>query len=115
MDLATKPDPLICPRKFCFHWQLGELTTVDTPVPSSATQGCLCPFGVCTRLDSAGGDRDWYEPHEPNLAEAGLPWFFFIPTPAQLRAEFRARYHEESEALWGREPSKAKSTAAVLC
>ncbi len=84
-------------------WQMGEGILPETPEPVSVAQGCRCPCGLCTRLDAEQGDHDWYEPHEPNLRQAGLPWFYFIPTPAKLVPDLRTSYIEESEALWGEE------------
>ena len=64
--------------------------------------GCACSFGVCTRLDKEGGCRDFYEPCEPRLEEAGLPWFYFV-TLACLHPTFHARFKRESKAHWGSE------------
>jgi hypothetical protein len=63
---------------------------------------CGSPFGICTRYDAEQGDYDWYEPHEPNLDEAGLPWFYFIANPDKLVPEWRRKYIEETEPLWGK-------------
>lgn len=62
----------------------------------------MCNFGLCTRLDPVGGDRDWYEPDEPDLEEAGLPWFYFA-SPRSLAPGLSERYIDESETLWGNE------------
>ena len=103
-----KPDPTVCPRQFCFfwqpsnHWQRGR--TAEERL--YATEGkCLCEFGLCTRLDAERGDRDWYESDGPDLAEAGLPWFYFYASPASIteRNGMREKYINDSEALWGRE------------
>ncbi|MDY7226827.1 hypothetical protein [Hyalangium rubrum] len=85
---SLKPSPQICPRTFCFHFQPagsrvapGLHENVDAALkqalPISEDQ-CGCSFGVCTRLDALKGDRDWYEPNEPELERAGLPWSFFM-------------------------------------
>ena len=83
-----KPAALECPREFCFLW--------DTSAAS-----CGCPFGLCTRLDSERGKHDFYEPHEPNLARAGLPWFYFIPDADKLANESKEEYEREAKRLWG--------------
>ena len=62
---------------------------------------CGCAFGLCTRVDAANGDHDWYEPSEPNLARADLPWFYFIPSIENLDGEFHKAYLKESQSLWG--------------
>ncbi|MBZ9750601.1 hypothetical protein K7W42_06975 [Deinococcus sp. HMF7604] len=62
---------------------------------------CDCPVGLCRRW-SPEGKTDWYEPCEPLLERAGLPWFYFIPSPSKLVEELRGAYILESEALWGR-------------
>ncbi len=100
-DPKEKPDPNICPRRFCFMWQMARLVSAKTPQPASVAQGCRCPFGLCTRLDREQGDRDWYESHDPNLREAGLPWFYFYPSPAILVPGVHEEYIRQSEALWG--------------
>ncbi len=105
-DSTQKPDPAVCPRQFCFFWRPVNWHTQGRNQAERlyATEGeCLCDFGVCTRLNPAQGDRDWYEPDEPDLEEAGLPWFFFINTPASLVRSLSEKYIAESEALWGKE------------
>ena len=87
-----KPDAAQCPQCFCFFWGASE--------PRAAPR-CLCSHGVCTRLDHARGDHDWYEPHESELEEAGLPWFYFVPSPEILVGELRDDYIAESQVLWG--------------
>ncbi len=89
-----KPPTDICPQEFCWFWQragsrlapglylnLEEALQVVTPV---AEGGCGWMRGLCTRLDPIHGDQDWYEPHEPRLEAAGLPWFYFIAGPEKL-------------------------------
>ena len=71
-----------------------------------ATVGeCLCEFGVCTRNDVEKGENDYYEPDEPDLELAELPWFYFISSPMNIteRNGLRDRYLLESEPLWGKE------------
>jgi len=63
---------------------------------------CGWSAGRCTR-GGLGGDEDWYEPHEPELEGAGLPWFYFIANASTLVEELRSRYLAESSALWGAE------------
>ena len=84
----VKPPAFECPRKFCFLW--------DT-----SAGACGCPFGLCKRLDVIHGEHDFYEPHEPNLERASLPWFYFIPDGEKLVDEFRAEYEREAKRLWG--------------
>jgi hypothetical protein len=80
----NKAESFLCPHEFCFFWaedgtrkSSGLYQTLDDALthskPVDASQ-CACSFGVCTRLDPIQGDHDWYEPHEPRLAQAGLPW-----------------------------------------
>jgi hypothetical protein len=101
-DPKDKPDPKVCPREFCFMWQLGIPLSAKTPKPASVEEGCGCPAPIiCTRLDAARSGRDYYEDHGPNLERAGLPWFYFYPTPLKLAKRVRQEYIAESEALWG--------------
>lgn len=102
-DPEQKPEPSVCPRQFCFCWQMAQVFTPGTPAPVTVADGCRCPFGLCTRLDPERGGHDWYEAHEPNLRDAGLPWFYFYPSPEHLTPKMRQRYITESEALWGQE------------
>ncbi len=87
--VEEKPPALECPREFCFLWDNSE-------------EACGCPFGLCKRLDAENGERDFYEPHEPNLERAGLPWFYFIADVEKVVAELREKYNRESQKLWGR-------------
>ena len=103
---AEKPDPTVCPRQFCFFWRRANWNQKKVPAGERlyATEGdCLCEFGTCTRLDPEHGDHDWYEPDEPDLEEAGLPWFYYIGSPNSLVPQLKEKYMLESEALWGRE------------
>ena len=86
--IEEKPPASECPREFCFLWDTSE-------------EACGSPFGLCRRLDAGHGERDFYEPHEPNLERAGLPWFYFIPDGEKLVAELRDEYERESQKLWG--------------
>ena len=63
--------------------------------------GCRCSFGLCTRLDHVAGDRDWYEPCEPELERDGLPWFYFTASIDKLVPHLHEQYLRESRALWG--------------
>jgi hypothetical protein len=56
---------------------------------------------LCVRLDSVRGTNDFYEPDEPDLERAGLPWFYFIPDTHTLLGERKEPYLRESVALWG--------------
>lgn len=89
---ADKPDGTQCPRRFCFFWGAAQ--------PGEATH-CGCSFGICKRLDPEHGNHDWSESYEPELERAGLPWFYFIPSPEKLVDELRDGYVAESQALWG--------------
>ena len=86
--LKGSPPAEVCPRRFCFNfvpagsrWAPGPHKSVEEalrhsqPVPEDQ---CGSLFGVCTRLDPVNGDRDWYEPDEPALRQAGLPEDFFV-------------------------------------
>lgn len=83
-----KPPALKCPREFCFLW--------DT-----SAAACGCPFGLCARLGGERGGRDFYEPHEPNLERADLPWFYFIPDADNLVDEAKEEYERGAKRLWG--------------
>lgn len=67
---------------------------------SFPTGGCSCSWGTCSRLRPGKEARDYYEPCEPELAKAGLPWFYFS-TLQNLRADFHERFLREAAALWG--------------
>lgn len=85
--IEEKPPALECPREFCFLWDDSE-------------DKYGCPFGLCKRLEADYGERDFYEPHEPNLEQADLPWFYFIPEVENLEAEWREEYKRKSKNLW---------------
>jgi len=63
--------------------------------------GCGYSCGSCKRLSGSEKDKDLYEPNEPMLEQAGLPWFYFIPSTEQLAEPFHEEYIREAEALWG--------------
>ena len=111
---SKKPPSDVCPKTFCFHWAErgdridpsgGEYDTFEQAVAAAQTvvfaAQCACVFGECSRAVPSRENRDWYEPNERLLREAGLPWFYFIPGPEHVGAEFRERYLAESAALWG--------------
>lgn len=100
-DPTHKPKSTVCPGQFCFCWQMGKVITSRTPDPLDVAEGCRCPFGPCTRLDPEKGEHDYFENHGPNLHEAGLPWFYFYPSPLSVVSDRRKQYIAESEALWG--------------
>ncbi len=56
---------------------------------------------MCVRLDPIHGTGDYYEPHEPNLEQQGLPWFYFIPNAHMLVDDLKETYQRESQDLWG--------------
>jgi len=98
-DPKRKPNPTVCPRDFCFHWEEEGWAAARGCYSSQAealqnmqpvlVSGCGCGFGRCTRVWGSEGSRDWYEPHEPMLEGAGLPWFYFIPTSTGLIEELQ--------------------------
>jgi hypothetical protein len=101
--LLMKPDPTVCPRHFCFFWQMGRVIHSQAAEPQSVAEGCCNPFRVCRRLDPEHGQQDSYEDHGPNLREARLPWFYFYSSPDSLIPEVREKYITESDAVWGKE------------
>lgn len=110
-DLRRKPSAFLCPQRYCFFWsEAGEwaadglyanLDEALERLEPVAQSGCRCAFGLCLRADATNGDRDYYEPHEPRLAESGLPWFYFITTPMNLMDDSKEAYIRDSERLWG--------------
>ncbi|KAB8142989.1 hypothetical protein F8S13_12165 [Chloroflexia bacterium SDU3-3] len=105
-----KPSSTICPQIYCFHWRAAGGWVAEGLYPNLqvayqaqefvATSRCGCHFGHCARLGVLG-DCDWYEPDELQLAQDGLPWFYFIPNPQMLPEEMRDEYIRASELLWG--------------
>lgn len=96
-----RPLQLICPQKFCFFWReagdifaVGLYESIDDALqkakPTLET-GCGCSFGVCVRSEKEKGERDWYEPCEPELREMGLPWFYFCD-PNKLNKKYFKEY-----------------------
>lgn len=117
-----KPPADFCPGQYCFQWvppggaadmsgrtyrSFEEATTRRDDWVEFPRGGCGCTFGLCTRLDPAAGDQDWYEPNELTLGRDGLPWFYFIPPVDELVAELHERYLLESRELWGEEAGEA--------
>jgi hypothetical protein len=110
-DLHRKPPAHLCPNRYCFFWSVtgslragGLYANLDEALERLepvAQSGCRCALGLCLRADGANGDRDYYEPHEPRLAESGLPWFYFITTPMSLIDDLKEVYIRDSEQLWG--------------
>lgn len=86
-NVNEKPFALVCPRKFCFLW--GE-----------AENQCRRTFGLCIRENTNNSRTDWYEPCEPELRKAGLPWFYFIPNKDHLVEEQKEEYERETQKLW---------------
>jgi len=112
---SAKPSPEVCPRAFCFHYVPAGSSFAPGVSPSveaamrgarpTADSFCGCSFGRCTRLGAPGADADGYEPNEPALERAGLPWFFFIPSADSLPAEWQEEYLRESAWFWGAAPT----------
>lgn len=115
-DKHKKPPVDVCPEQYSFHWvPPGGLADMSGRLHNSIEEalarrdswvevpdgGCVCRFGVCTRLDPVAGDHDWYETCEPELERDGLPWFYFIPSVEKVDSESREEYLRESQALWG--------------
>jgi hypothetical protein len=106
-----KPSATECPKQFCFFWVEKGARFADGLYDSLQEainhavfvqdDFCRCTFGVCNRLALKNAERDWYEPNEVELAKAGLPWFYFIPTPEKLDGESQEEYIQGSELLWG--------------
>ena len=86
-NVNKKPSALECPRKFCFLWDYNK-------------SQCQRTFGLCIREDSINSQKDWYEPNEPELENARLPWFYFISNKEKLIDELREEYEGESQKLW---------------
>ena len=110
-DPTQKPPAHICPQHFCFFWQERGDFAAPGLYPSLADalrdmheierSACGCSFGRCVRDPDGSGPIDWYEPCEPALAQAALPWFYFTPGPHKLIPELHDQYITESELLWG--------------
>lgn len=114
-ELHQSPPETVCPEDFCFHWvSAGGRTSPPGRVYASREQmfrdtvnwpewpegGCGCSFGLCRRLHDEQSLTDWYEPHEPRLEAAGLPWFYFS-TLESLREDFHQTFIQEATQLWG--------------
>lgn len=115
----SKPDTAVCPEQFCFHWvppggaadlSGREYDSAEAAIDASnrwttfPEGGCAFrpDLGKCMRNDIQRGLKDVYEPHEPNLDDAGLPWFYFT-TKESLAEEFHEDYDRDSEAWWNPE------------
>ncbi len=85
----VKPSASICPQTFCFIW-------------SEKAKSCGRAFGLCKREDSINGKQDCYEPCEPELKKADLPWFYFISSEEILVEDLREKYKIESAEFWGK-------------
>jgi hypothetical protein len=79
---------------------LREMLLDSVNWPVWAEGGCACRFGLCRRLRSGEGNVDYYEPCEPHLRAAGLPWFFFC-TLDGLNQESQQKFLMEAIQLWG--------------
>lgn len=86
--LSERPSPLRCPEKYCFFW--------NQEIDQNSDSGyCKCLLGYCTRLDLLKGDRDYYEPNEPELEINNLPKFYFIKSLDILSDEAREEIENE--------------------
>jgi hypothetical protein len=98
-DKHTRPPANVCPGKYCFLWVQRSEAIGDLPaIPEGR---CECGFGVCTRLDPVNGEGDFYEPCEPELEDADLPWFYFMDPTRLLASPFRKKYLRLVRELWG--------------
>jgi hypothetical protein len=86
-NVNEKPSALACPHGFCFLWDYSK-------------SQCGKTFGLCIREDASHSQKDWYEPNEPELEKAGLPWFYFIPNKEKLVEDLKEEYEVESRKLW---------------
>jgi hypothetical protein len=113
IDPAKRPDPRRCPERCCFNWVeqgdsfapgfFPDLKSALSNVRRAEVGHCgLVGFASCCRLPESPGDVDLYEPCEPELERAGLPWFFFVSRPSVLTAEARERYEREAPAYWAK-------------
>jgi hypothetical protein len=74
-----RPPPNVCPERYCFFWiPPGGRAHQKGRWVSFPEGGCSCSLGICTRLPGAKGERDYYEPCEPELDADGLPHTYFI-------------------------------------
>lgn len=112
----TRPPPSVCPQRYCFHWvppggaadmsgraydTFAEAITPREDWVKFPDGGCGCCFGKCSRIEPGPDASDWYEAETYNLKEAGLPWFYFISSLANLIEERHEEYLRESRELWG--------------
>ena len=84
-----KPPADICPKEFCFMWDEED--------------GCPCLELInakCFRETGNVHDEDLYEPCDPHLEQAGLPWFYFTASVDDVVEERREEYLRESAKLW---------------
>jgi hypothetical protein len=100
-----KPPSLVCPQKYCFCWIEKGVHIIGPPGEGKIADESRCgsPFGKCIRCYPQESIKDYYEPEESELEEAGLPWFYFYANPASVAEEFRSDYITKSESLWGKE------------
>jgi hypothetical protein len=112
-----KPPPDVCPEEFCFHYAPGgfivdltgnryrnreeALKAIFVVGTQFEEAGCACYFGRCLRDPRGGGEKDYYEPHEPNLRRAGLPKIYFISSEQHIHEKYREEYRREAVKLWG--------------
>ncbi|MDR0443871.1 MAG: hypothetical protein LBH44_10735 [Treponema sp.] len=108
-DAHKTPSLDICPEEFCFMWEekdsyfasglydnLNEAFAAKSPVFKSF---CGNSFGKCIRDRNNQGyndAKDWYEPCEPFLETAGLPWFYFM-NPETMKKRDKIMYDKHFE------------------
>ncbi|PZR10783.1 MAG: hypothetical protein DI536_19100 [Archangium gephyra] len=108
---SVRPPANHCPRRFCFNFVAdggsfaqGLHDDLESALEKAVLvrgDHCKGTFGRCCRESHDEHHTDWYEPDEPALKAAGLPWFFFIPSSAKVVDEMKAEYLREATALWG--------------
>jgi len=105
-----KPSEEICPEKFCFMWHekgsslakgfhnsLEEaLRKLEKVEKSYCGVNSISGSPVCRRESKNTKDHDFYEPCEPYLKKAKLPWFYFLSKcqVQSLNEKDRKKYFE---------------------
>ena len=112
---SHRPGDIKCPEKFCFHWVhpggAAAIGQVFRSIQHSFDEGlwtefpdggCACDFGKCRREEPEEMGTDYYERHERNLSEAGLPEFYFS-TLENLVSKEHSPFVNDACKQWGRE------------